>query len=117
MVHSILVVDDEPDTLYLFEEVLRINGYNVIGFLDPVPALEYIKLHHQEYSLVISDYKMPTMSGCEFVKKIEELDNRIRIIIITALHHVVNNSLKVPIIFKPITMGHLLDLVKDNIIF
>jgi two-component SAPR family response regulator len=56
------------------------------------------------------------MSGCEFVKKIEELDNRIRMIIITALHDV-NNSLKVPIIFKPITMSHLLDLVKDNIIF
>ena len=54
-----MVVDDEPDTLYLFEEVLRINGYNVIGFLDPVPTFEYIKLHHEEYSLVISDYKMP----------------------------------------------------------
>jgi two-component SAPR family response regulator len=59
---------------------------------------------------------MPSMSGCQFVKKIEELNNRIRIIIITALH-TVNKSLKVPIIFKPITMSHLLDLIKDNIIF
>ena len=57
------------------------------------------------------------MSGCQFVKKkIQELDNRIRIIIITALHSVYK-SLKVPIIFKPITMRELVDLIKDNIIF
>jgi DNA-binding NtrC family response regulator len=111
-----MVVDDDPDTLYLFKEILRIHGYNVIGFLDPIPAFEYIKVHHKEYSLVLTDYRMPSMSGCQFVKKIEELDNRIRIIIITALHSV-NKSLKVPIIFKPITMNRLLDLIKDNIIF
>lgn len=111
-----MVVDDDPDTLYLFETVLRINGYNVIGFLDPIPAFEYIKVHHEDYSLVLTDYRMPKMSGCEFVNKIEKLDNRIRIIIITALN-TVNNSLKVPIIFKPIRMSHLLGIVKDNIIF
>jgi hypothetical protein len=48
-----MVVDDDPDTLYLFKEILRINGYNVLGFLDPIPAFEYIKVHHKEYSLVL----------------------------------------------------------------
>jgi DNA-binding NtrC family response regulator len=114
--HSIMVVDDDPDTLYLFETILRTNGYNVIGFLDPIPAFEYIQVYHEEYSLVLTDYRMPKMTGCEFVNKIEELDNKIRIIIITALN-TVNNSLKVPIIFKPITMRELVDLIKDNIIF
>jgi CheY-like chemotaxis protein len=83
-----MVVDDDRDTLYLFKEIL-INGYNVIGFLDSIPAFEYIKVHHKEYSIVLTDYRMPSMSGCQFVKKrIQELDNRIRIIIITALHSV-----------------------------
>jgi DNA-binding NtrC family response regulator len=111
-----MVVDDDPDTLYLFKEIL-INGYNVIGFLDSILAFGYIKVHHKEYTIVLTDYRMPSMSGCQFVKKrIQELDNRIRIIIITALHSV-NKSLKVPIIFKPITMRELVDLIKDNIIF
>lgn len=52
----------------LFGETIRANGYNLISFTDPLAALEVIKKHHEQYSLVILNYKRPQMIGCEFVK-------------------------------------------------
>lgn len=58
MSHSIAIVDDEPDTVQLFKDILSTNGYNVAGFTDPLSALEHIQENHEEYDLVLSDYKM-----------------------------------------------------------
>ena len=69
-----MVVDDDPDTLYLFKEIL-INGYNVIGLLDSIPAFEYIKVHHKEYLIVLTDYRMPKYEWLSICKK---KDTRIR---------------------------------------
>ena len=38
---SIVIVDDEEDLCNLFTEVLQNNGYNVLGFLDPIQARTY----------------------------------------------------------------------------
>lgn len=40
---SIVVVDDESDLVFMFKVTLEMNGYNVIGFTNPVEALEYLK--------------------------------------------------------------------------
>jgi CheY-like chemotaxis protein len=56
--HSIAIVDDEPDTVRLFKDILSTNGYNVVGFTDPLSALEHIQENQEEYDLVLSDYKM-----------------------------------------------------------
>jgi CheY-like chemotaxis protein len=56
--HSIAIVDDEPDTVLLFKDILSTNGYNVVGFTDPLSALEHIQENQEEYDLVLSDYKM-----------------------------------------------------------
>ena len=69
-----MVVDDDPDTLYLFKEIL-INGYNVIGFLDSILAFGYIKVHHKEYLIVLTDYRMPKYEWLLICKK---KDTRIR---------------------------------------
>ena len=53
----------------LFGEEIRANGYNLTNFTDPLVAWEVIKKHHEQYYLVILNYKRPQMIGCEFVKK------------------------------------------------
>ncbi len=58
MSHSIAIVDDEPDTVRLFKDILSTNGYNVVGFTDQLSALEHIQENQEEYDLVLSDYKM-----------------------------------------------------------
>jgi CheY-like chemotaxis protein len=68
--HVIAIVDDESDTINLFEDILTTNGYNVAGFTNPLLALEHIKENHKEIDLIICDYKMLYLSGFEFARKI-----------------------------------------------
>ena len=69
------MVDDEKDILDLFNEYLSSNGYNVISFNNPIYALEYFYQNISNCSVVITDYKMPQMSGIDFIKKIKEKDS------------------------------------------
>ncbi len=73
------MVDDERDVLDLFSEYLKSNGYNIIAFDNPVKALEYFYENINNCSVVITDYRMPEMSGLEFLKKIREKDTALKI--------------------------------------
>ena len=42
----------------LFKDILLTNGYNVVGFTNPLLALEHIQENQEEYDLILSDYKM-----------------------------------------------------------
>jgi CheY-like chemotaxis protein len=114
--HSIAVVDDEHDTVALFKEILTTNGYNVAGFTNPLLALKHIKENHAKFDLILCDYKMPYLSGCDFARKIiTEINTAIKIIFITAVTDIGINPLKLPVYFKPLLLSKLLDLVKKHI--
>jgi CheY-like chemotaxis protein len=114
--HSIAVVDDEHDTVELFKDILTTNGYDVAGFTNPLLALEHIKENHEKLDLILCDYKMPYLSGCDFARKIAtEINNAITIIIITAVTDIGINPLKLQVYFKPLSVSKLIDLVKKNI--
>ena len=72
--YYILLVDDEKDILDLFTEYLSSNGFNTISFQNPIKALNYFYQNQSNCSLVITDYKMPQMSGIDFIKKIRGKD-------------------------------------------
>jgi len=84
--YYILLVDDEKDILDLFTEYLSSNGFNTISFQNPLEALNYFYQNPNNCSLVITDYKMPQMSGIDLIKKIKEKDTnyKIKTIIISA---------------------------------
>ena len=79
---SIIIVDNDEDNASLFTEVLRLYGYNTYGYTNPLLALDTIKDYHNEVVMVIADYSMRFMNGCELGKRIQEIDNRIKIILI-----------------------------------
>ncbi len=80
------MVDDEKDVLDLFSEYLRSNGYNIISFDNPVKALEYFYKNTNNCSVVITDYRMPQMSGLDFINKIRKKDTdcKIKTIMVSA---------------------------------
>ena len=108
---SIAVVDDEEDLIIVFKAVLQENGYDVIGFTNPLMALDYIHKHPYEFDLIIIDYRMSPMLGCELSNKISAINPKIKMVLITAYDNVINNDLNLEIVKKPITNTNLLEII------
>ena len=69
MKYSILYVDDEPENLRAFKSVFR-REYNIYTTDSPSKGLDY--LNDNDVHLVITDQRMPEMTGVEFLKKVYE---------------------------------------------
>lgn len=79
------VIDDEEDLVYVFKEALsRIKGIDVFGFTDPQLALEHFMTNQERYRLVISDYRMPKITGIEVLRRIKEMNQAVRRILVSA---------------------------------
>jgi CheY-like chemotaxis protein len=81
-----MVVDDEEELAHLFMESLKGSGFNCVSFNDPLLALKHYSQNPEMYSLVLTDLRMPGMSGIEFAKKIRELNSNTKIILMTAFY-------------------------------
>jgi len=81
----IAIIDDEPDLAYLFKEALsQIDGVQVFAFTDPLLALEHFQANYQNYGVIISDYRMPTMTGMELLSKIKDVNPAVTRIMMSA---------------------------------
>jgi response regulator RpfG family c-di-GMP phosphodiesterase len=67
MQHTILAVDDEPANLRMVERLLR-KDYRVLTANDGEQALEILK-REQKVSLIITDQRMPGISGTELLRE------------------------------------------------
>ena len=61
-----------------------INGITVFKFTDPVMALEHFKINVEKYILVISDLRMPALTGMELIKELKTMNRFVRTILMTA---------------------------------
>lgn len=78
--HSILCVDDEQHNLDALFRTLR-KDYNVIMALNGKDGLQILRAH--DISLIITDQRMPEMTGVEFLKQSLEIKPDIQRIILT----------------------------------
>lgn len=68
---TILLVDDEPDTLQVLAELLRYCGAEVVVASSAGEGLEALKRHKPD--LIISDIAMPGEDGYAFIQKVRAL--------------------------------------------
>lgn len=68
--HLVLCVDDEPRTLAALRRTFRREPFEVVVTSNPWQALSWVD--SRDVSLVISDQRMPEMSGCEMISEIRE---------------------------------------------
>jgi DNA-binding NtrC family response regulator len=81
----VAIVDDEDDITNLFRDALgAINDIVIVTFTDPVMALEHFKINKEKYVLVISDLRMPGLTGTELLKELKKLNRFVRTILMTA---------------------------------
>ena len=119
------IVDDEIDITELFQDALyaNIDGISVVSFNDPALALEHYKQNQQNYALIISDMRMPTMSGIQLLRTVKTLNPYVRTILLSALDMQAVPDLQQNLeegiidsyIEKPVTMRRLCQKVKDQV--
>ena len=112
----ILVVDDNPDQLHGIRRLLETLDVDIECILDPHAALE--RIEEGALDLVISDVRMPTMSGLELLKQIRQLDSELPTVLITGVPDL-NTWLKahaelglLRYFSKPFDYGELLQTVR-----
>lgn len=79
---TVLYLDDEKDNLFIFEANFN-EIFHVITSTSPTTALEKLDTHYDDIIAVISDMRMPTMNGVEFIKKAKSQYNKVFYYILT----------------------------------
>ena len=82
---SVLVVDDEPQVVWVLQFSLEAEGYTTYAATNGVEALAEIAEHRPE--LMVLDIMMPTMDGWNVLEEMLKLpeDERPRVVIVSAL--------------------------------
>ena len=69
----VMLIDDEPMTLLLFQEALQAQGYEVIVAESGFKALDILTREKRTVDLVVLDYTMPFMNGDETFRRIRAI--------------------------------------------
>ena len=115
---SIMIIDDEEDILTMFNDFLQRQGYSVAIFTDTILAVQEIEKNPQEYSLIITDIRMPGITGLELVRIVNKLNKDIKVVIMSAFEINGNNVKQIrydEYIQKPVHIQVLLQTVKKLI--
>lgn len=123
-----LVVDDNPVSLSVFENLLTTWEYDFELTDSPIQALALLEkacLNGELYDLLIVDWKMPTLDGLQLIEIIQN-DSRFRllseslsVLMVTGFGHELieqGNRSKLPdvIIEKPVLASRLYDAIADS---
>jgi two-component system response regulator YesN len=119
------IVDDEIDITDLFQDALStyIEGISVVSFNSPTLALEHYTQNKQDYALIISDMRMHLMTGLELLKKVKELNPKVRTMLVSALdmhdnpefQKYLKDGVIDSFLEKPITINRLCEEVRNEV--
>ena len=116
----LLVVDDDYDIASLIKSSLEKIGLLVSSFTDPLLALEEFGKRPSNYEVVISDVRMPSMNGYEFVKQLKKINLKVKVILMTAFEienkefHRILPSIKIDgFLQKPFSISKLNDILQE----
>ena len=108
--YSILIIDDEKSQREILSGFLSKKGYKVYTAESGSQGIKIIK--EQIVDIVLSDYKMPEMTGIEILEEVSVINPNISFVIITA-YGTVENAVKamrlgaIDYISKPVNLDEL----------
>ncbi|WP_062351500.1 response regulator [Bacillus kwashiorkori] len=82
MAGKLLIVDDQFGIRVLLKEIFQREGYETYQAANGKRALEIVK--QKKPDLVLLDMKIPGMDGLEILKRMKEINEEIRVLIMTA---------------------------------
>jgi len=78
----LLVVDDDEGVRHFIERVLVEGGYRVETAAGGAEALEAVD-HGEKFDLVVSDVRMPGLSGPQFVEQLRRKETDMKVLYVT----------------------------------
>ena len=81
MSKKILIVDDNPNMSSLLSEMLEVFDFESVRAPDGTQALN--ELENGDFSMVITDMRMPNMTGMELLEKVKGRYPKIPVVIIS----------------------------------
>lgn len=115
MAKQVLIVDDNPNMSSLLAEMLEVFDYGSVVAGDGHEALS--ELEGGEFSMVITDMRMPNMTGLELLQRVKEKWPKLPVVLIsgytnTSLQH--DDTIKPDgFLGKPLMMSDIEKLLKD----
>ena len=119
---NLLVVDDDPDIAHVLKQGLLKNRFLVSVFTDPEEALKNFQSNSKDYCLMLSDIRMPGMSGIKLARKVKEINPNVKVVLMTSFEINDNEFSKVfpstqvdGFVQKPVGIENLTDKILDTI--
>jgi DNA-binding NtrC family response regulator len=81
---NLLVVDDDSDIAHVLKLGLLKNRFLVSAFTDPEEALKNFQSNSEGYCLMLSDIRMPGMSGIRLARKVKEINPNVKVVLMTS---------------------------------
>jgi DNA-binding NtrC family response regulator len=81
---KLLIVDDDPDIAHVLKQGLLKNRFLVSAFTNPEEALQSFKSNSKDYCLILSDIRMPGLSGIKLARKVKEINPDIKVVLMTS---------------------------------
>ena len=116
MQRSVIVIDDDEDTVRLFSEFLEEKSIKVVGSgYDGVAAIKLYK--EKKPDVVLIDIMMPNGSGFYAIKKIQEINSKAKIIAVSGDSSYSTEEklekLSIQLIQKPFNLQQIIDAINS----
>ncbi len=89
---KLLIVDDDSDIAYVLKQGLIKNGFLVNAFTNPEEALQKFESNSKDYCLMLSDIRMPALSGIQLARKVKEINPDIKVVLMTSFDIIRDNE-------------------------
>ncbi len=110
----VVIVDDNAELSWFFQEILKLHGYESAVFNHPVPALKHVLSHHTD--VIICDLQMPELDGDLFYATVERAQPALaqRFIFVTGAadderFQTFIKTVEAPVLRKPVPVEKLLE--------
>jgi DNA-binding response OmpR family regulator len=114
---TVLIVDDDPATVDIFAQVLRLEGYEVRTALSAEGGMRAVhSVHASRPDAILVDFRLPVANGVEFLRRLRACEGDTPVAVVTGDYSLDDtigtelHQLGARVAFKPLWVAELVDL-------